>query len=104
MMKAMVDRYQLAKLMKIELACVRRGSTCNRKCADCDLVQEDKALIAAYEAVIRVLEDPQIRRVTFCSICDYWDKESGLTARKCHKHGRITTQSMYCSEGKEIEP
>lgn len=85
-----MDNYQLAKLMRIELACVRRGNSCDRKCAKCDLVQEDKT--------------PQIRHVTFCSICGYWDKESGLTARKCHKHGRITTQSMYCSEGKEIEP
>ncbi len=61
MKNATVDRYQLVKLMKIELACVKRGNSCDRKCAKCDLVQEDKTLIAAYEAVIRALEDPQMR-------------------------------------------
>lgn len=103
MKKATVDRYQLAKLMKIELACVKRGNSCDRKYAKCDLVQEDKTLIAAYEAVIRALEDPQIRRVTFCSQCDYWDKESGLTARECKKHKRITVRYDFCSDGKEVQ-
>ena len=103
MKNATVDRYQLVKLMKIELACVKRGNSCDRKCAKCDLVQEDKTLIAAYEAVIGALEDPQMRRVTFCCQCDHWDKESGLTARECLKHKRITVRYDYCSDGKEIQ-
>ncbi len=99
----MDDNYKLARLMRVELACVRRGNTCDRKCAKCDLVQTDKDLIEAYEEVIRRLEDPQRRRVTFCCMCEYWDKESGLTARNCTKHDRITVRYDYCSDGREVQ-
>lgn len=98
-----MDNYHLAKLMRVEKACVKRGSTCNRECAECDLVQDDKALIAAYNAVIKMLEDPQQRRVVFCCQCEHWDKESGLTARKCMKHEHVTVQFNYCSDGREMK-
>lgn len=96
-----MDNYQLAKLMRIERACVRRGNTCDRKCADCDLVQDDKTLIAAYDAVIKMLEDPQLRHVVFCCQCEYWDKESGLSARLCKKHDRFKVRYDFCSDGRE---
>lgn len=97
-----MTNYQLAKLMKIERACVKRGNSCDRKCAKCDLVQEDSTLIAAYDQVIKMLEDPQLRHVVLCCQCEYWDQESGLSARECNKHDRFTTRYGYCSDGREI--
>lgn len=40
------------KLLKIEQECFRRANFCDRNCANCDLVQEDKDLIEMYEFVI----------------------------------------------------
>lgn len=37
--------------------------------------------------------------VTHCTACKHWDQNSGLTARKCCKHGIITKQFDYCSYG-----
>ena len=99
----MMDRYKLKELMQIERACVKRGSTCNRKCADCDLVQDDKTLIEAYDGILDMLEDPRQRRVVYCCQCEHWDKESGLSARMCRKHHRFTTRLEYCSDGREIK-
>lgn len=44
-------------LMKNELACIKRANFCNRDCLHCDLVQEDCELIAAFEYVIKMLEE-----------------------------------------------
>ena len=97
-----MSNYAVVQLMRTELACVKRAATCGRQCAACDLVQDDKELIEAYKRVIDTLQDPQTRHVTFCCLCDYWDKESGLTARMCEKHQRITTRYDYCSNAKEV--
>lgn len=47
------------ELMRIEKQCIERASLplgCDRMCADCDLVQDDRELVAAYEFVIGMLE------------------------------------------------
>lgn len=41
--------------MRIEKQCVQRGSYCDRDCAHCDIVQDDKELIEAYEEVDNIL-------------------------------------------------
>lgn len=89
--------YELAKRMRIERECVKHGDRHKR-----NSVQEDKALIAAYDAVIEMLEDPKERRITFCGRCKYWDEHSGLTVRMCQKQNRYTKQHDYCSDAKEI--
>lgn len=47
------------QLMKIERQCVQRQSipfACDRECENCDIVQDDRELIAAYDCVIRLLD------------------------------------------------
>jgi hypothetical protein len=50
------------ELMDIELSCINRNieKTCDRHCEKCDLVQEDKDLIEAYQiakyAIIRLMK------------------------------------------------
>lgn len=45
------------------------------------------------------LRNPQRRCVVFCNQCDRWDKESGLTARRCTHWERFTKQHDFCSYG-----
>jgi len=45
---------RVAELMRIELACVSRE--CDRRCENCDLVQDRDELIMVFNEVIRVLE------------------------------------------------
>ena len=42
--------------MENELRCVQRGNICDRDCAKCPLVKDDKELIEAYGYVIKALE------------------------------------------------
>ena len=99
-----MTNYQIAKLMRAERACVMRNSNgCDKDCLHCDLVQDDKELIQAYTEAIDKLENPNYKQIIPCCMCDYWDKESGLSARTCRKHQRITVQYGYCSDGKEIQ-
>lgn len=42
---------RVRELMAIERECVKQANTCGRNCAKCDLVQEDKDLLKAYEIV-----------------------------------------------------
>ena len=44
------------ELLRIEKTCILRAKTCDRDCGKCDLVQEDKDLLAAYDAAIEALE------------------------------------------------
>mgnify|MGYP007038222773 CR=1 FL=1 len=51
-----LDFERMIELLKIERECVQRGNTCDRNCAKCDLVQDDKELIEMYDNVIFTLE------------------------------------------------
>ena len=44
------------EMPKIERECVKRANTCDRDCANCKLVQDDKELISMYNFVIKYLE------------------------------------------------
>lgn len=46
---------RVRELMTIEQECVKRANTCGRDCAKCDLVQDDKDLIEAYDVIQIVL-------------------------------------------------
>lgn len=48
----MMNIERAIELLKIEKECVERGSTCDRKCAKCPLVQKDYELIDMYKFVI----------------------------------------------------
>ena len=48
------------ELLKIEKECIRRNADgCDRNCADCDLVQEDRELLEMYGMLIEWLESIQ---------------------------------------------
>lgn len=51
-----MTREQAHDLMENELRCVQRGNYCDRDCAKCPLVKDDKELIEAYGYVIKSLE------------------------------------------------
>ena len=51
-----ISREQVHDLMENELRCVQRGKYCDRDCAKCPLVKNDKELIEAYGYVIKALE------------------------------------------------
>lgn len=53
----MLDRDRIIELLKIERECVRRNSaqSCDGNCSACDLVQDDKELLAAYDGAVDLL-------------------------------------------------
>ena len=51
-----MTREQVHDLIENELRCVQRGNYCDRDCAKCPLVKDDKELIEAYGYVIKALE------------------------------------------------
>ena len=55
-----MTREQVHDLMENELRCVQRGNYCDRDCAKCPLVKDDKELIEAYGYVIKALEQEPI--------------------------------------------
>lgn len=53
---------QLSEVMKQELKCIERQiegaeEKCDRKCAECDLVMDDKTLLQAYGQIIALLDN-----------------------------------------------
>ena len=44
------------ELLKIEMACIKRASYCDRKCGNCELVQNEKELLDMYDFVINRLK------------------------------------------------
>lgn len=52
-----MDIKKVRDLMAIEKECVTRANTCNRDCANCELVQKDTDLLEAYSFVIDMLND-----------------------------------------------
>jgi hypothetical protein len=50
-----MTREEVHDLMENELRCVQRGNYCDRDCAKCPLVKDDKELIEAYGYVIKLL-------------------------------------------------
>lgn len=46
---------RIYELLNIERECVMRGSTCNRDCINCELVQDDQELILMYNILIMMI-------------------------------------------------
>lgn len=69
----------------------------DEQCADCPYRDEKKCQEHLRKDAQELLYNSVA--VVRCQSCKHWDKKSGLTARECLKHGRITTRYMYCSDG-----
>lgn len=59
---------RVVELLRIELECIKRnnGSSCDRNCSQCDLVQDSQELIDYYETAIQIIGGtsmPEYRRV-----------------------------------------
>jgi len=61
---------RVVELLKIELECIKRnnGSSCDRHCESCDLLQDSQELIDCYETALFLLQGgkeqmPEYRRV-----------------------------------------
>lgn len=50
------------KILRNEVDCVKRASTCDRNCGKCDLVLEEDEILAAYGLAIAALKE-----------FEYWD-------------------------------
>ena len=50
-----MDKNEVIKYLKIERECISRD--CDRNCGECDLVQEQDALLEAYNSAIALLEE-----------------------------------------------
>lgn len=48
---------RVVELLKIELEYIKRnnGSSCDRNCSQCDLVQDSQELIDCYETAIQII-------------------------------------------------
>lgn len=55
---------------------------------------------ACLDAITLLREQTQVVR---CTGCKYWYRDSGLTARRCEKHGIITKQFDFCSYGEKVQ-
>lgn len=51
--------HKVLELLRIELECIKRnnGSSCDRNCSQCDLVQDSQELIDCYETAIQIIGD-----------------------------------------------
>lgn len=51
--------HRVLELLRIELECIKRnnGSSCDRNCSQCDLVQDSQELIDCYETAIQIIGD-----------------------------------------------
>jgi len=52
--------------MENEIRCVQRARYCDRDCAKCKLVKEDKPLIEAFGEAIKALEKQIPQKVKYC--------------------------------------
>ena len=56
-----MEESRVIELLRIERECVRRGSTCNRDCANCDIVQDTDELLEMYGTAIELISAYQRR-------------------------------------------
>lgn len=50
-----MDIQRIFDLLNIERECIIRSNNCDRKCIDCDLIQDDKELIEMYDILIKLI-------------------------------------------------
>ena len=51
-----MDTERAIELLKIEMECIKRASYCDRKCENCELIQNEKELLDMYNFVINRLK------------------------------------------------
>ena len=52
-----MTKERIIELLEIEHECISRGATCDRNCATCELVQDDKELHEMYTNVIQIVKE-----------------------------------------------
>ena len=93
-----MTREQVHDIMEDVLRCVQRGNYCDRDCAKCPLVKDDKELIEAYGYVIKALEqEPQTFK--WCTDCKEYDQEKHC----CHRWSKVIRNTVEEMK-KEQEP
>lgn len=50
-----MNKQEAISIIKNEMECVRRGSSCDRNCGSCDLVKPEEDIIGAYRQAISAL-------------------------------------------------
>ena len=103
---------RMIELLKIEHECMLRGAhdDCDRKCADCELVQDDGELHEMYTNVIRLLKEQEAtmqcikgkcRICPHCANCDV--DENGLLKEQEAVEPTWQQGKAYCGAcGKRI--
>jgi aerobic-type carbon monoxide dehydrogenase small subunit (CoxS/CutS family) len=80
-----MTREEAHDLMENELRCIQRSNYCDRDCAKCPLVKDDKELIEAYGYVIKMLEQQP---------CD--DAISRQSVLDMIENAQIITDGEFC--------
>ena len=111
---------RMIELLKIEHECMLRGAhdDCDRKCADCELVQEDGELHEMYTNVVCLLKEQEHKDRMYHALEDDWKrlkellKEQGEVVRcrdcvnrydpincKMYSEGMDTSDEWFCADG-----
>lgn len=53
-----MTKKEVKKVIETEKACVKRAGSCDRDCANCDLVMDESVILKAYNIVLEMLEKP----------------------------------------------
>lgn len=98
--------------MENEIRCIQRARYCDRDCANCALVKEDKPLIEAFGKAIEALEkqipkkvthEATLRRCCTCPTCknvvDKFEKWGESTVRITYNHCQICGQALDWNDG-----
>lgn len=48
---------RVIELLKIERECIRKSSSCDRRCGNCELVQDTDELLEMYKTAIELLKE-----------------------------------------------
>lgn len=71
----LINVNEARRLLLIEKECINRE--CDRNCAECDIVQTEEDLNAAYDIAIKAVEKQiemkEFCSNTICSVCPYKD-------------------------------
>ena len=64
--------YEAIELMKNEKACILKADTCDRDCAECELVKKTEDLLSAYDMAIKSLEmQRELAEFSGMDICNW---------------------------------
>jgi len=80
-----MTKERMIELLKIEHECMRRGAhnECDRDCAKCELVQDDRELDEMYTGVVALLKEQEAKTGKWIPVTN---GRGGLECSICHDY------------------